>query len=453
MNVRLALMLISDALLAWAALTTAVVLRLGVQPLGRQLLEGRALKVAATFIAVSLFATYLVELYAPARRSSKWEIFIKCLQGGCASSFLLSLIYYLHPVRLLGSGVLFIAIETFCCYQYLWHVISRSGKNQPSFAKRVLILGTDQVAFELAEMVAANDLFTLAGFLECPPERTTGRSRMQGRLLEWQGDLLNTSRGQQVDVIVVALSERRGVLPLQEIMQCKLSGVEVLDAATCYELLQGKLMLERITPTWVVFSSGFSGSPLVAFLKRCIDLTLSLLGMVLAAPFFPLLALAIKAAAPGPVILSRFRVGDSERPFRMYSFRTGREATAAEEGEPFDDGRLTPVGRWLRRWGVEQIPQLYNVLKGEMSLVGPRPERPEFVEMLKKDISFYSKRHTIKPGITGWAQVNHPQGTSLEDALEKLRYDLYYIKNISASLDSQIMFETVKVALFGRGRR
>ena len=462
MKFRLFLMLLSDALLAVAALCTAVTLRLGLEALLQECHEGKALRIGTLFVAVSLFSSYLMELYSLVRGSSKWEIFIRCLQCGCASFFFLSVVYYLHPSVMLSRGVLFISLALFCLYQYLWHVVSISGKDRSPFAKRVLILGADKLALELGELVTAGNVCVLAGLLEF----TADKERLDAalplpdsepcRMVALQGDLLSTACNEKVDIIVVALPERRGILPLQEIMQCKLNGIEVLNAADFYEILQGKLMLEQMTPNWMIFSSGLRRTTLVTFLKRCIDIALSLAVLILALPLFPLVALAIKLDSTGPLFFKQIRIGDSEKPFFLYRFRSLSTAERSEHGESAATAiqggpQVTRLARFLNKSGIEGIPKLYNVLKGDMSLIGPRPERPEFVAMLKKDIYYYSKRHTIKPGLTGWAQVRHGHGSTVNDALEKLRYDLYYVKNLSLSLDSQIMFETMKVALFGRG--
>jgi sugar transferase (PEP-CTERM system associated) len=302
--------------------------------------------------------------------------------------------------------------------------------------------------------------FDLAGYLECLPKDPASApappplASLQGRLVHREGDLLQTARSNKVTMIVVALAERRGVLPLQEMMRCKLGGIEVVDAPTFYEIVQGKLMLEQMTPSWIIFSAGFHRTALINIYKRCFDLVLSLAGLLVSAPFFPLIALAIKLDSPGPLFFRQIRVGNAEKPFLLYKFRSMRQ-DAERDGAVWavkNDARITGVGRFLRNSRIDELPQLYNVLRGEMSFIGPRPERPEFVEGLKRDIYYYSKRHTIKPGLTGWAQVRYPYGATVEDAVEKLRYDLYYIKNLSFLLDAQIMLETVKVVLFGRGR-
>jgi len=260
----------------------------------------------------------------------------------------------------------------------------------------------------------------------------------------------------RADLIVVALSERRGFFPLSDVLRCKLNSIQIVDAPTLFERIQGKLMLEAITPSWFIFSQGFHRTSLFSFCKRTVDIFLSLSGLLLTLPFFPIIALAIKLDSKGPVLFSQLRVGNKEKKFLLYKFRSMRQDAEQGSGAVWaekNDPRVTRLGKFLRNSRIDEIPQLINVLKGDMSFVGPRPERPEFVEKLKQIIPYYSKRHFIHPGLTGWAQVRYPYGASVEDAVEKLRYDLYYIKNISPFLDTLIFFETIKVVLFGRGVR
>jgi sugar transferase (PEP-CTERM system associated) len=303
--------------------------------------------------------------------------------------------------------------------------------------------------------------FILVGYLECF-SKTNDSAYVhkiaidRSLLIEQDGDLLATAAKTRAEVIVVAVPERRGVLPLSEMMQCKLNGITVLDAPGFYEIVKGKLMLEAITPGWIIFSAGFHRTGLINLYKRGVDLFLSVVGLILSVPFFPLVALAIKLDSPGPVFFQQVRVGSGEKEFMLYKFRSmiqdaekGSGAVWAEK----NDTRVTRIGRVLRKSRIDEIPQLFNVLKGEMSFIGPRPERPELVEQLKKEIYYYSKRHTIKPGLTGLAQVRYSYGATAKDAVEKLRYDLFYIKNISLFLESLILLETVKVVLFGRGAR
>jgi sugar transferase (PEP-CTERM system associated) len=461
MDMRLALTLISDALLAIAALLSAVALRFGTLRLPEDVQADQAPGVSAIFVVVVLFSSYLMEVYSLARESRKREIFVTCLQSGGAAFFLLSVVYYLDPGVMLGRGILFLALALFIFFQFVRQTVSASGARR-SFVQRVLILGTGDLARQLGALLTSqNGCFALAGYLECgeaendPVPAPNSPQILPSQLVTKAGDLLQTARSRKATMIVVALSERRGVLPLQEMMRCKLNGIEVVDAPAFYEVVQGKLMLEQMTPSWIIFSAGFRRTALINVYKRCIDIFLSIAGLLMSLPFFPLIALAIKMESPGPLFFKQVRVGDGEIPFVLFKFRSMRQ-DAERDGAVWavkNDARVTGVGRFLRNSRIDEIPQLYNVLKGDMSFIGPRPERPEFVESLKRDIYYYSKRHTIKPGLTGWAQVRYPYGATTEDAIEKLRYDLYYIKNLSFFLDTQIIFETVKVVLFGRGGR
>jgi sugar transferase (PEP-CTERM system associated) len=458
MDLRFVLMLLSDAVLAVAALFAASVLRLGGLYLPTEWHDDGGFKVCSIFVVVALFSSYLMEVYSLPTDCRKREILVNCLQAGGAAFFLLSVVYYLDPSVMLGRGILFIALALFILFQFIWHALPISGADRTPFAQRVLILGTGDLACQLGGLLSSHGSFELAGYLECDeggPLATVHEPHVfRSLVVQKDGDLLQTARKQKATMIVVALAERRGVLPLQEMMRSKLAGIEVVDAPTFYEIVQGKLMLEQMTPSWIIFSSGFHRNALITVYKRFIDLVLSLVGIVLSAPFLPLVALAIKLESPGPLFFKQVRVGSGEKTFTLYKFRSMCQ-DAERNGAVWavkNDSRVTRVGRFLRNSRIDELPQLYNVLRGDMSFIGPRPERPEFVEKLKQDIYYYSKRHTIKPGLTGWAQVRYPYGATVDDAVEKLRYDLYYIKNLSFFLDTQIIFETVKVVLFGRGR-
>lgn len=458
MNLRVALNLFTDALMAVAALIFAAGVRFGGFDLPDDWQAERGITAGLIFVGVNLFSSYLMEVHALPKESRKREIFAACLQSGCAAFFLLSVLYYLNPSLMLGRGVLFFALGFFIIFQFSWYAISGMGARAVPFAQRVLILGTGELAWQLGEMIGSQSTsFTLAGYMECGEAggaRGHHCESLTSQMIPLEGDLLQTARNHRVSIIVVALAERRGVLPLQDMMRCKLNGIEIVDAPTFYEIVQGKLMLEEMTPSWIIFSSGFRRNALINVYKRCVDILLSVFGLLLTAPFFPLIALAIKLDSRGPLFFKQVRVGSGEKPFLLYKFRSMCQ-NAERNGAVWaakNDTRITRVGKFLRNSRIDEIPQLYNVLRGEMSFIGPRPERPEFVENLKKDIYYYSKRHTIKPGLTGWAQVRYPYGATVEDAKEKLRYDLYYIKNLSFLLDTQIIFETVKVVLFGRGR-
>jgi len=259
-----------------------------------------------------------------------------------------------------------------------------------------------------------------------------------------------------VSRIVVGLTDRRGRLPIEPLLRAKLSGVRVEDATTTYERLTGKILIDDLKPSWLIFSDGFRASRGTRFVKRMLDLSLSLIGFILASPLMLLTALAVKLDSAGPALYSQERVGENGRVFKIYKFRSMR-IDAEQAGVPIwaadRDHRVTRVGRVIRLTRLDELPQLWNVLNGDMSFVGPRPERPFFVAQLAQEIPFYMQRHAVKPGVTGWAQVKYRYGSSIEDAMEKLRYDLYYIKHLSVFFDLTIVLDTVKVILFGKGAK
>jgi sugar transferase (PEP-CTERM system associated) len=270
------------------------------------------------------------------------------------------------------------------------------------------------------------------------------------------GGLVDTVRKEKAKKIVISLSERRGVLPIKDLLACKLSGVEVVDAPSFYEELTGKLLIEDIKPSWFVLSDGFRKTVFRSISKKIFDSLFAIICLTITIPFFPIIALLIKLDSRGPVFFRQVRTGEGGKDFLIYKFRTMRQDAESETGAVWaqkNDTRITRMGRFLRKSRLDELPQLFNVLKGDMSFIGPRPERPEMITALEVLIPYYSERHSVKPGITGWAQVKYSYGASVEDSIEKLKYDLFYVKHMSLFLDLLILLETVKVVLFGRGGR
>jgi len=461
MNLRWVLLIIVDVLMALAAPFAATVMRFGYQEAASSLAESSTYLTEIVFVLEILFASHLMDTYDFDRNTRKREIIINTLLGTATSFFLLSITYYMYPGIMLGRGILLVSIAIFAVLQYCWHVVFYlAGHHARRFSRRVLVLGTGSLASQVGEFCSSgNSNFTLAGYALCNCNGAMENDRENiaiphDLIVGSADDLLAATHQAQANIIVVALSERRGVFPLRDVLRCKLNGIEIMDAPSFYELVYGKLMLEHITPSWIIFSSGFRRSIYFNMFKRYVDIVLSLAGLTLTLPFFPIIALAIKLDSPGPVFFKQIRVGNKEKMFNLYKFRSMRQDAEEKSGAIWaakNDPRVTRLGSFIRKSRIDEIPQLYNVLKGDMSFVGPRPERPEFVEKLKQVIPYYSKRHFIKPGVTGWAQVRYPYGASVEDAIEKLRYDLFYIKNLSPFLDTLIFFETIKVVLFGRG--
>ncbi len=259
-----------------------------------------------------------------------------------------------------------------------------------------------------------------------------------------------------IDKIVIALSDRRGTLPMEILLNCKLRGINVEDVATFYEQVSGKIMLENLRPSWLVFSEDFFISPLSRALKRLQDIVLAVVGGVMALPLAVVVAVLVRLDSHGPIFFTQERVGQDGHSLTLIKFRSMQDDAEAITGPIYadaDDARITRIGRVLRRMRLDELPQLFNVFKGDMSFVGPRPERRYFVEQFEKDIPYYTRRLSVKPGITGWAQVKYPYGANSDDAVEKLRLDLYYVKNMSFLLDLFILLKTVKIVLLGHGTR
>lgn len=448
------LLMTGDLILSVLALCVAHLIRFGAVSGTDNLVGVTGVVQIALLSSAMLFSSFFVELYNSDRIMRLKERFVYIGVSLILSFVALTAIFYLVPELTIGRGWLVLTLVIFGLSQLGWHYVCRAWMLHPGLANRVLVLGTGPLAREIGGLVSAtNHNHVLAGYFGCPNEPVYVPSQH----IVGNGDgLVTAALKERTDKIVVSLSERRGAFPLDEVMNCKFSGIEVIDAPSFYEQLTGKLMIENITPSWFIFSDGFRRSGLHRLCKRGTDIVLSTIGIVLTLPLLPLVVLGIKITSPGPVLFSQVRVGEREKLFVLYKFRSMRadaEKTTGAVWAQKDDPRVTRFGKFLRSSRLDEIPQLYNVLRGDMSLVGPRPERPEFVEKLKEIIPYYSERHFIKPGVTGWAQVKYAYGASVDDAIEKLRYDLYYIKNISLLLDVFIALETIKVMMFGRGGR
>jgi sugar transferase (PEP-CTERM system associated) len=268
--------------------------------------------------------------------------------------------------------------------------------------------------------------------------------------------LAELARTNGIEKIVVALAEKRNNFPTNELLKCRVNGIEVIDGNSFYEMLTGKLVVNAINPSWLIFSKGFRKSRIRRVMKRSVDLLLSLVLLILFSPLILIIALLIKIDSKGSVIFSQERVGQNRKIYRMHKFRSMVQDAETMSGPIWaedNDVRITRVGRVIRKCRFDEIPQLWNVLKGEMSFVGPRPEREHFVDQLVKIVPYYQERHTVKPGLSGWAQVSYGYGASVEDAIEKLNYDLFYIKNMTFFMDLMIVMRTIKIVLFRKGAR
>jgi sugar transferase (PEP-CTERM system associated) len=411
---------------------------------------------AGVVTAICLLCLYYNDLYDLTIVRTNRELVIRLLQAVGTALILIALLYLALPWLAVADGTFLPATGIFLTGMLIWRVaFNRLARLQP-FGERILIVGTDSTAQTVARLVLGQQDFPyeIVGFIGDDPAKV-GTPLVNPGIVGTHEDIERIVAARNIDRIFVGLIDRRGRLPVRELLGAKLRGVRVEDVGTVYERLSGKLLVEDLRPSWLIFSDGFRASRLTRQSKRAFDTLFALIGTVLAAPLMLLSAIAVWLESGAPVLYRQERVGENGRIFTLYKFRSMRQD--AEQGTPIwaraADDRVTRVGRFIRKTRLDELPQLWNVLRGDMSFVGPRPERPFFVAQLAEQFPFYDQRHAVKPGITGWAQVKYRYGASHEDALEKLRYDLYYVKHMSIPFDLTILFDTIKVVLFAKGAR
>jgi sugar transferase (PEP-CTERM system associated) len=364
---------------------------------------------------------------------------------------------YLVPRSLIEHQILPISLTLIFVFLAIWRLFYYKLQKTAHFKRRIVILGTSEEARKIAEYLQGYHSlgYEFKGFIDDVYDKPP-LGMLPPNILGYCAQLQDIVEREHIDKIVVALSDRRGKLPMETLLACKLHGVEVEEGTTFYEKVCRKIMLENLRPSWLVFSQGFTIAPPLCILKRLVDIFLAVLVLLLTAPLMLTVAILIKLDSAGPVLYRQERVGRYGKVFAVLKFRSMYHDAEAFTGPIFadkHDSRITRVGRVLRTMRVDELPQLFNVLRGEMSFVGPRPERPFFVEQFAKNIPYYTQRHSIRPGITGWAQVCYPYGATAEDAVEKLCLDLYYIKNMSLVLDLRIITKTLQIVVCGKGAR
>ncbi|HUK36824.1 MAG TPA: TIGR03013 family XrtA/PEP-CTERM system glycosyltransferase [Vicinamibacterales bacterium] len=405
--------------------------------------------------AVCALCFYYNDLYDLTVVHSKIELLVRVMRAAGTAALALGTATLLVPALDIGHGVFLTSVGLLLLVIPAWRIAFDGVTRDPHLEERVLIVGTGSIARLIAWQIQNQHDFAyrIVGYLAESSEVDVDPDDLRLPLLGSAVDVARLSSLHEINRVVIAISDRRGHLPIQELLRAKLSGVRIEDAATTYERITGKILTDGIAPSWFIFSDGFRASRTTRVLKRMVDLGMAAVGLVLAAPLMLLTAIAIRLDSPGPVLYRQERVGENDRLFTLCKFRSMR--SDAEKGTPqwakSNDVRVTRVGRFIRLTRLDELPQLLNVLRGDMSFVGPRPERPYFVQQLTAQIPFYAERHAVKPGVTGWAQVRYRYGSSIEDAMEKLRYDLYYIKHLSIGFDLTIAVDTVKVILCAKG--
>ncbi|MDH4100291.1 MAG: TIGR03013 family PEP-CTERM/XrtA system glycosyltransferase [Nitrospirota bacterium] len=412
---------------------------------------------ALAFVAVGQFSIFLLDLYQFEARLRLSQLFRRMVIAFLVFAISLTSIYYFVPSLAMGRGVFVIALGLSVLLLFFWRISLTMSQKSLRVQSRVAVLGAGSSAAMVADLIQMDNTLgcELVGFIS-EGEEFEPIAVKQEKILGGKKDLLNIVQRQKVDKIIVALSDRRGAFPLRAILDCKMRGVEIYDMPSFYEKMTGKILIRDLRPSWLIFCDGFRRTELTQLVKRASDILLSLLLLVFSAPIMMITTLLIKTESRGPALFRQERVGEHGKVFTLVKFRSMSVDAEKESGPVWagqGDARVTRVGRFIRKTRIDELPQLFNILKGEMSFIGPRPERPHFVSQLQEKIPYYSQRHTVKPGLTGWAQVRYQYGATVEDALEKLQYDLYYIKNMSIFLDALVIFDTVKVVLFGKGAR
>jgi sugar transferase (PEP-CTERM system associated) len=455
---------ISEACIIALAFMAATIARLGSNDATLMLSYEQGFFKILVVSGAFIVCMYYFELYDSAILSNRREVATRLIQVLGAASIILAVLYYTYPPLELGRGIFLIGIAFAAVTLFLWRSAFLFVITGPRFAERALIFGDGPLAAPLLEEFTSRPelgLRVVGQFL--PTEEVDNANKFDyskavGEQLLALADheLWRTVKSQRVSRIIVAMGDRRGRLPVKLLLLLKSRGVLVQDGTVVYEAVTGKVPIESLQLDSLLFSSGFQTSQSNLIYNRLSSISVAGIGLLLALPLFPLVALAIKLTSPGPIFYQQRRVGRDGAVFDCFKLRTmsvGAEADTGPTWAADDDPRITRVGRFMRTVRLDEIPQLWNVLKGDMSLIGPRPERPEFVDWLNQEIPHYHLRHTIRPGITGWAQVRFEYGSSVEHSKEKLRYDLFYIKNMSPGLDLLIFFQTIKTILWGRGAK
>ena len=455
-TLRSATLVAFESTLILSAVALAAWLRLGEEAWRVLAGGGGALKMGVVAL-VAQGCLYYADLYNLRIAADRRELVVRILQALGAASIILALVYYWFPALVIGRGVFMLTAIFVSTIVVGWRVAFEWLSGQMGPRERLLIVGTNDAALTLARELfdRRHDLgVEIVGFVDPDPARV-GAPVLNPGVIGTVEDIPSIVRARNVDRVVVSLADARGKLPMEKLLEMRLDGVAFDHLASVYEEYTGKIAVENLRPSWFIFAAGFRKSRVLDAAKRATDLGLATLGLVAGLPAMALVALAVKLTSPGPVLYHQNRVGLDGRIFSVHKFRSMRIDAEALTGPVWakaeGDPRTTPVGLWLRRSRLDELPQLWNVLKGDMSVVGPRPERPEFVASLKDQIPYYGQRHVVRPGITGWAQIRYTYGASVEDALQKLQYDLFYIKNLSIPLDLYIIFETVKTVVLRRG--
>ena len=447
------------ALLAAAVVVASVVI--GGPHAWELLTDDTAIFRVLLIVMVCQLCLHYSDLYDLRTIGSKRDLASRLMRAIGATSLILGIAYWLFPLLVLEQGVFLLSAALAIVLVMTWRSAFDAVTTRLAPRERLLLVGTSPAAVVLARELheRRHELgVTIVGFVDPDPARV-GAPVINPGVVGTLDDIPELAARMNVDRVVVSLSDERGKLPMDRLLDVRLrSGVLFDHLASVYEDYTGKIALENLRPSWLVFSTGFRKTRLLMWTKRAFDVVAAVAGLILATPLLALSAMMLKLESPrDPILYHQERVGLNGQTFTIHKFRTMRSDAEAKTGPVWSAGdkdpRITAVGRFMRKTRLDEIPQLWNVLRGDMSLIGPRPERPAFVEQLTRQIPFYGQRHVVKPGVTGWAQVRYTYGASVEDALQKMQYDLYYVKHMSLRFDLLIALETIKTVVLRRGAK
>jgi len=412
---------------------------------------------AAIFAVVGALSFYAGGFYEFSEKSGRRQLIMCLLRSLTTCTLALWALYFVFPSVMTGRGVFGLSLLLAGLTIFGWRLLLTWVLSWDRFAERILIAGADGTAVRMASVLLDKKHlgYRIVGFVDDDP-KLQGLSLINPRVIGSTNQILELARAHRADRVVVAQADQRGKVSMDTLLECKTSGIRVQEASTLYEQLTGKILIENLRKSWLVYSDGFVVSPGKVIVKRILDCMAASIGLVLGAPLMVLTALAVRLESPGPVIYRQERVGRHGKLFTVLKFRSMRADAEAQTGPVWavkGDPRITRLGKLLRKTRLDEMPQLWNVLIGDMSLVGPRPEREHFVNELKRENPFYEQRFVVRPGLTGWAQINAEYADTKEEIFEKLKLDLYYVKNMSVLLDLSIMASTIRIVLLGKGGR
>ncbi len=443
-------LLISEVVLIFSCFIIASYIVLDSDPEVFLLYDGGLQKMSLVVLSMML-GLYFQDLYTDLRVRSKIALLQQlCLVVGIVF-FLQALLTYVNPNLMMSRWIMITGCALALVLLPAWRVVFTGVVLRAVGAARILFLGSNTVTQEIAASLQERPELGLMSLGYVDSSRATGEQLPGGQVLGPIEALRDVVAAARPDRIVVGLNERRGMLPVYDLLDLRFLGIQIEEASHTYETAFGRVSTRDLRPSQLIFTTDLGPRPRSMRLQAIYSVVIAFIGVILTLPIMILVAIAVKLTSRGPILYKQTRVGLNGKTFEVFKFRSMRSDAEKGTGAVWaakDDPRVTPIGKYLRRLRLDELPQLFNVLRGEMSIVGPRPERPEFVRTLSEQIPYYRQRHCVRPGITGWAQINYKYGESLQDTIIKLEYDLYYIKNLSPSLDAYIIFHTTKVMLF-----